>query len=225
MTISQSTWIYDGLGNLYGPPFVTRCLLYRLYDIDCSVLLYHERNVTRRGLVEFAYQEIKEVHVHHLGSASVPLIELVGAPASKIALSKRSPAQSRVGQIMVRAERVYLKCKDMVMALPCLEWNRLSVDESIRSAYSIPALRAGAGYPFEHQICGSSYSIRSESVGPVEMTAAPLEANMCCWKVSVENLSSLEGYGLGESCKWKLIALNASKHWKVISEMHLEMPQ
>src|SRR5208282_3469390 len=97
--LSSSAWIYHGSGMLFGLPFLSRYLLYRFYDINYSLLVYHEQNVSTTSetgveneLTTFHFDSVwscpQAVYVHAAPSAQETLQGLARLPRSLIALSK-----------------------------------------------------------------------------------------------------------------------------------------
>jgi hypothetical protein len=213
--LSISSWIYYGLGNLYGSPFVTRCLLYRLHDIDCSILVYHKPNVTSGpskviknefgSIVHMTSvcHEVTEVYVHYTNSSTVALSKLIDSSPIQLELSDKTSPRCVLGGINVILERFQLPCTEMFSAFP-------------------------SNGQFEQQISKTPYWVK----GPVavvnmgkqleEKTESAQETKMRCWKLSVGNLSKKEYYDIGTSRKWSLAALNIEQDWKVTSAMYLE---
>jgi hypothetical protein len=192
MMLSESSWIYYGAGNLYGSPFLTRCLLYRLHDINCSILVYHKPNVTSGTAKviknEFAtvthvtsvWHAVTEAYVHHENSSTTALSKLVNSTPIELKLSDNSSPQCTFGETGVILESFQLPCNEMFSAFP------------------------GRGEQFEQRISGTDYWVK----GPVavhnmgkeleEKTGAVSETKMRCWKLSVGDLSRRQYYDLGD---------------------------
>jgi hypothetical protein len=71
MTVSHNEWISLMPGRLYGTPFVSQYLLYRLSDVDCSLLLCEGKERAREP-------DSGEVDLHFSPSARTTLAELGG---------------------------------------------------------------------------------------------------------------------------------------------------
>jgi hypothetical protein len=209
--LSRSSWFYFGPGNLYGAPFVTRCLLYRLHDINCSVLIYHEQNVTARVIeskegpkvrrFESVCHAVTEVYVHYANSSTVALSKLLNSQPIQLPLSDNTSPQCKFGETGVMLERLQLPCKEMFSAFP------------------------GRGRQFEEQISETPYWVK----GPVAVDnlGKKLEeegelAQMRCWKISVGDLSRERYYDITEPGNWNLTAMYVEEDWKVASAMYLE---
>ena len=204
--LSISSWLYFGPGQLYGWPFMTRCLLYRLHAINCSILVYHKPNVTA-GPVDFVKNEsatvmhmaichaVTEVFVHYANSSTTALSKLVGSTPIELKLSEGLNPRCTFGETGVIFERFQLPCKEMFCAFP------------------------GRGRQFERQISETSYWVR----GPIAVdNLANASAQMRCWKLSVGDLVRRQYYNVKESRNWSLTALEVEENWRVTSAMYLE---
>jgi hypothetical protein len=212
--LSTSSWFFFGPGQLYGPPFMTRCLLYRLHDANCSILIYHKPNVTSEpvagdeGSNVMAFKSIchavTEVHVHYADSSTTALSKLVNSTPTQLNLSDNLSPQCAFGEIGVALERLQLNCKEMFSAFP------------------------RRGGQFEQQISETPYWVK----GPVtvanfgkeleEKGESAQETKMRCWKLSVGDLSKKQYYDIGTSRKWSLAALHIEEDWKVSSAINLK---
>lgn len=201
---------------LYGAPFHARCLLYRLHDINCSVLVYHKPNVTAgpskvtqgkfTTVSHFTSvcHAVTEVFVHHANSSTVAFSKLIDSPPIQLNLSDDGNAHCTFGEMAVMLEHFQLSAKEMFMTFP------------------------GRGRQFEEQISETSYWVK----GPVavasfgkelkEQTGSAEETKMHCWKLSVGDVSRKQYYDITESCNWSLTAMHIEKSWKVASAMYLE---
>jgi hypothetical protein len=190
--LSTSAWIYYGSGELYGPPFVTRCLFYRLHDINCSILVYHKPNVTSgpSKVIKHRFATVShftsvchavtEVYVHYANSSTTALSKLASSTPIELKFSDDLSLQCTFGETGVILERFQLPCNEMFSAFP------------------------GRGRQFEEQISGTDYWVK----GPVavtnmgkeleEKTGAASETKMRCWKLSVGDLSRRQYYDLGD---------------------------
>jgi hypothetical protein len=216
MVFSKSAWIHFGAGRLYGPPFLTRCLLYRLHDINCSILVYHKPNVTSGSYVvtkkgsatitemKSVCHAVTEVYVHHVNSSTTALTKLVNSPPIQFNLSNTSNPRWVFGEIEVSLELLNLPCKEMFCAFP------------------------GRGRQFEQQISETAYWVR----GPVvvddlgkkleQQSGTAQDTKMPCWKISMGDHSRREYYDLSTPREWGLSALRVEEPWKVVSAVYLE---
>ena len=205
--LSISSWFYFGPGQLYGWPFMARCLLYRLHAIDCSILVYHKPNVIA-GPVDVVKDEsatvmhmasachaVTEVFVHYANSSTAALSKLVGSTPIELKLSEGLRPRCTFGETGVVFEHFQLPCNEMFCAFP------------------------GRGRQFEQQISETSYWVR----GPVAVdNLANESAQMGCWKLLVGDLVQRQYYNVKESRHWSLTALAVEENWKVTSAMYLE---
>ena len=205
--LSISSWFYFGPGQLYGWPFMTRCLLYRLHAINCSILVYHKPNVTA-GPADLVKNEsatvmhvasvchaVTEVFVHYASSSTTALSKLVGSTPIKLKVSEGLSPRCTFGETGVLLEAIQLPCREMFCAFP------------------------GRGRQFEQQISETSYWVR----GPVAVdNLANASAQMRCWKLSVGDLVRRQYYNVKESRNWSLTSLAVEENWKVTSALYLE---
>ncbi len=228
--LSTSSWFFFGAGELYGAPFRARCLLYRLHDINCSILIYHKRNITSvnvndqtrdqiirtlgplnsppfkvANVVASNYESVTEVLVHHMGSSTVSLSELIDSSPIRLNLSEDTSPQCQLRGISVILELAHLPVKEMLRVYP--EQDKM----------------------FEQPISETCYWVR----GAVDVVENPFESvfqrmpeaqnsAMRSWKLSVGDPVSKEYYALSQSRNWELAALDVKDDWKVTSAMYLE---
>jgi len=88
MKLSRSDWVLLGSGHLYSAPFVSRHLLFRLFDIDRSLLFSEEpgaetshttleKDEQKRILrIQSVPRKAKTIHLYSSSSATVALEEL-----------------------------------------------------------------------------------------------------------------------------------------------------
>jgi hypothetical protein len=207
--LSDSSWIYYGPGSLYGAPFVTRCLLYRLHDIDCSILAYHEQNVFsepefvgRKGDANVTHFQstcypVTRICFHQSNSSLSTREELLDLPSNHLDLSDTSNLQMSFDQARITVEHIQLSCKEMFAAFPNLNAQ------------------------FEDQISGTDYQVKGSVVVKYMGEAAP-EVKFRCWKLSVENLIQKKYYDTWTPLEWSLTALDIGEEWIGTSEMRLE---
>ena len=205
--VSNLPWFYFGAGQLYGWPFMARCLLYRLHAVNCSVLVYYKPNVTG-GSVDVVEDDaatvmhltsvchaVTEVFVHYANSSTAALSRLAGSMPIKLKLSEGPSPRCTFGETGVLLERFQLTCKEMFCAFP------------------------SRGKQFEQQISETNYRVK----GPVAVeNLANESAQMRCWKVSVGDLVRRQYFNEKESRNWSLAALEIEENWKVTSAMYLE---
>lgn len=213
MMLSKSAWIYEGSGVLYSSPFVTRCLLYRLHDVNSSILIYHEPNVTSVDasdktspnihVFHTVCHQVNEVFVHYVNSSVTPLKDLVHSPSIQLKLSDSLRPQCAFGEIGVKVERFHLPCKEMLAAF------------------------RGQGSRFECQISETPYRVRGLEVSlhKIGSKSEMQEVQMHIWRLTIGDFSKKEYYDYSGSREWSLTALDIEEGWTVVSEMHLEQRQ
>ena len=93
MTLSKNDHIYVGMGDLYAPPFVGRVLLYRLFECNCALLIYHPVGGGVSDVSDFGpmqqWQLIADTSrlnlqsISVLTSASMDIKDLLALPATQ----------------------------------------------------------------------------------------------------------------------------------------------
>jgi hypothetical protein len=138
MKLSLKQWVKFGNGLLYGAPFLSRCLVYRLRDQKCSLLIHHARNVVGSSRVDsdlglhacsatFQLPGTMFVQIES-SSDAVPLLQLVELPRSEIKLSTEQCSQFQFGNLTIEAKPISLPMKDMII---------LKVDRDQTNRYQI----------------------------------------------------------------------------------------
>jgi hypothetical protein len=210
--VSNSPCFYFGPGQLYGWPFMARCLLYRLHAVNCSILVYHKPNIAD-GSVDVVEDEsanvmqttsvhhtVTEVFVHYANSSTAALSKLAASKPIELKLSEGLSPRCAFGEIGVVLERVQLPCKEMFFAFP------------------------SRGLQFERQISETNYWVK----GPVAVNPVPVDklsdesAQIRCWKLSVGDLIRRQYFNEKEPRNWSLTALEIEEKWRVTSAMYLE---
>ena len=186
-------------------PFLSRCFLYRLYDINYSLLVYHEQNVSSTSetsveneLTTFHFDSVgscpQTVYVQVAPSAQESLEDLAKLPRSLIALSKTSTVQQSSGKITVSLEPFCLSRKEMFF------------------------IGSNHGSALQCQIEETAYKVTTSS-GP--MGKIGTTGDFPCWKVSVMGNDGKGDYDLYSAHDWDLTALSIEKDWRPILEMRL----
>lgn len=187
-------WIHTGTGRLYGPPFVSRCLLYRLYDVSLALLIHHEPTVSSATDTEAALgvtafktvvREPSAIYVHHVRSVKGTLKGLAEAPPARLDINTTSTLRQSFGEIMLEVEPLLLPLKDMFI------------------------LGSDCGRSSEYQIARTAYWVK----GPARMARLGTGSGggFRCWKVSVLSGDGNTTYDFFSAHDWALAALSTEK--------------
>lgn len=195
MTLSKNDHVHVGIGHIYGPPFLARVLLYRLFESNCAVLIYHLKggevsDVFNLGKVQavaaYGGQEPTQLRAHISStSSSMELKDLLALPATQLALPIEGATSNSFGDVIIRVERFTLPFTEkLVTAYACLPQQEL-------------------------RISGSAYQV----TGRVQIALWPdavQSANLMqrCWKLSLCNLRHHKNYDLESGGDWSLTALD-----------------
>lgn len=203
MMLSPSDWIYDGSGLLYTAPFVSRCLLYRLHDDNCSVLVLHEpavsstvRHDEKTGAFHCnAVVREPDCFLIHFADSSEALVEdIVNARPMRV---KTTTAGHSFDKVSVEVAPYQLEAKRMFDVV-------------------------GSSATNEHQIAHKCYRVRSRGTITHLGKAAPQQGTFFqCWKVSVVSNENKRSYSLDSPCKWSLAAIDP-EGWQPTLELRPE---
>lgn len=197
MKLTELDQIDVGNGWLYGPPFLTRYLLYRLFDNHCSILIYHSRqeggissvmtenNLAITSNVASSEGPPSSIYVNSdTDSAFTPLEDLLRVRAVRFHLSPESATVAQIGNVAIQ-----------------VEWFSLSITSKLLIAGELPALR-------EFEIANSGYFVVGQMVVSSWPGTTMANKNRSCWKVSVRNTKNNADYDLRSTCDWSLTALH-----------------
>jgi hypothetical protein len=189
MKLSLENWIFV-FGRLYSPPFASRFLFYRLLDLDCSVLVYHEETstaVTREQpgthLCEVAVKEPEKFFVQYATSANARLPEFAALPSEELPLPLERSAEHRIGPVHLRLTPYKVPGKQMLIP-------------------EYPATTV-----FEHAIENTDFSISGPALrAPKELVGLPDESLALFWGVTLTNTATNKAYNLASTQNWTLAA-------------------
>ena len=111
---SPFDWITCEVGSLYCPPFMSRRLLFRLLHDHCSLMVYHNENITSRLSrhwesekgssvhVTSVHTPIKTISVHFAESATMSSKEILALPAMDFPFRKELRLEKSFGGIKIR---------------------------------------------------------------------------------------------------------------------------
>src|SRR5947207_2151414 len=114
MTFSVSDWVLFSPGGLYGAPFVSGYLLYRLNDINCSLLLYVENGAVsatetdaKAGVIlaQCIPREPEFAFLYASPSATTPLSQFEQLHPIKIPLVETAQRQRCLDRVTVSITR------------------------------------------------------------------------------------------------------------------------
>lgn len=195
MKLSRFDWIIVGPGYLYNAPFVSQHLLYRLYNLDCSLLFSVEAEAvsttkidadTRTARTRTETQKPKNAYLHFSTSAETSLAELCKIPPLQISLLKTTERKWRLGCLIVSLEPWQLPSKRGLFLTDPSE------------SYS------------SHKIDGTFYAVKTP--GPLvrapDLARETLdEVIYSCCKVSILNEKDGRLYDYDANLEWSLAAL------------------
>jgi hypothetical protein len=203
LNLTASDWICASVGGLYAAPFMSRFLLYRLTDFNCSLLLWHEDTVQAKRDLPKGGESVCEVTVNkptvaHLHFAPFAVADWAGFSRLEprcIRLQENATEQELNG-IIVRVEPWRLDVKQM------------------------HALAAGTGHSYP--IMETSFSVRSPvALTPIGNAIPPCNTWIECWKVRVRRKTDKQEYHLHSTCDWSLKAAEIDLQWQPRVELHL----
>jgi hypothetical protein len=202
MSLSRLDWVLFAPGRLYAAPFVSEYLLYRLNDIDQSLLLrvkeggvstseIHDESLTIQTQVTLGWKP-ECVFFHRSVSASTPLRELGQMPPTPINLG-RSQQEHRLDGIIVSVEPFQLPS-----ARACLLLDKKApsiVHEIEKTKYGV--------------------SIPDSLVSAPDFAKSSLDGVFFeCYKVSIVNEDTGKTYNLDSDQEWSLSALAMVIDWE-----------
>jgi len=207
LLLSPSDWIYLGPGRLYGPPFVSRFLLYRLHDADCCLLVSHEATVgsafhNQQGLsvCEARVHEPTVAYVRFATAVNASWVELSGLAPETVPLQEARNSTQKLGPITVRIHPQGLDLEKM------------------------HDLAAGEGgiYP----IGKTEYSVMSPAslfnIGKAVFSGCDQFSKFRCWRVSVAMERGNRKYDLQSDRHWTLTAAQLGDAWEPKLELHVD---
>jgi hypothetical protein len=205
MSLSRFDWVLFGPGRLYGAPFVSQYLLYRLNDIDCSLLFCVESGTVSTTEVNPEARTIQTrvtartprvVFLHRSSSARTSLRELGQIRPFQISLES-SQEKHRVDGVTVSLEPIRLPSNRGFLLLN-------------KRAPSVA-----------HQIEGAAYTVRmpdSLCTAP-DFAKKPLNGIFFeCYRVSIVNEQTGKCYDFDSDQEWSLSALGMVIDWKPVYE-------
>jgi hypothetical protein len=187
--LSISDWIYHGPGQLNAGVFLSRVLLFRLYEHNCSVLVYHEPNVTSNVIdkdartISYKVTDPEAIYVHFVPDSNIALDELRKVEPLRLALSQDIRGERVSGHLGIQIEPHGLPANGMVD----FGWERSGT--------------------IEYPIANSAYCVQS----PVPLLALGKEvpasdARLKCWRVIFKSENG--PYDLVSPRDWSLSAFN-----------------
>ena len=204
MELPPSAWIHTGTGCLYGPPFVSRCLLYRLYDIKLTLLIHHEPTISsatnpksETGVMAFdtVVRRPEAISVHRAPSLEISLNELSKMPAISLKINNTSPWHGSLDGISLKIEPFQLPVRDMYI------------------------LGNECGRNFEHQITNTACCVQSSA--RIAALGTGFKNAYRCWKVSLFSSDTKASYDFYSARDWDLTSLSIEEDWKPILEIRL----
>jgi hypothetical protein len=208
MILSNKDWIKVGIGSLYFAPFLSRFMLFRLYDSESSLLICQsvpcsssEARPDKNTLVITATAIWPNtVSVHFMATTAIPVLDLLALPPTQLQLSDRTATVSQFGHIQLCLESY---------AIPVSNKRIVAVRQSERKVFDI----ADSAFA----VSGNAHVSRLQTGILLEGT------RMRCWKVSLRNLEKGIDYDLNTTGQWSLMAFEMDESQPPRCEMRLEM--
>lgn len=209
--LALTDWINVGAGCLHCGPFLARCFLIRLFDIDSAILVYHEPTVSCTTRTEDEtktvismvghHKSATAIHLYWSRSADAELSELLEGEQTTLPLTPTPRVQ--VGRVVVRVS-------------PC----RLSIPAGWGLALGLQEEGQRHEYPIE----GTGYCV----ISPVQakklwQTTSP-EWSRTGWEIALAG-SDGEDYSLQSKRPWSLGAFEADRDWNLTVQLFLTMKE
>lgn len=193
MELSLSDWIYHSPGQLRAGVFLSRCLLYRMNECNCSLLVYHEPSASAsfigdsKSRMSYKITVPKTLHLHFVPDRNASLDRLKAEEPIHLPLSREVSITHSIGNLRVMIEPHNLYGRGMID----FGWER--------------------DRKFEYPIENTAYYIQT----PVSLIAlgkqAPAEnGQLHCWKVMLE--SDKRRYDLSCPGDWSLSVFDLEDH-------------
>jgi hypothetical protein len=222
MKLAQNEWMMVGAGKLFCAPFLSRVLLYRLHDIKCAFLIYHDTTYIASTVdhadlpaearelpagfnlgnvvVATQLQRNPRISVHCCAeSSSVPFEELVNLPAKRIRFEDCKSHMINCDKVTFRIEQIILPySKRLFVVAPDIETTSFMME-------------------------GSGFTV----TGPVKSSYWPDEVpidkgRMGCWRVCLNCVGSEGMREFSECTHWSVAALDVTVEGKIQTTVYLE---
>lgn len=137
MQIAKNEWIIVGAGKLFNAPFFSRVLLFRLHDIESSLLIYHDEThvVSEVNATAMAAKtpELPNINLSHVfmatkvpgspkisvhycaSSSSIAFQDLMNLPARRMSFDECASGVTNFGNIALRIEPFLLPCSKRLL--------------------------------------------------------------------------------------------------------------
>lgn len=207
MILSENDYIEVGIGSLYGPPFLSRFLLYRLFESDQAILFYHREtgsvsasSHSKVTTMVATYVPPAVIYAHCCSeSASANVEDLLKLPAKEIPVPTNATTIERFNDLAVRIE---------VFALALTEKKIIAFEKEHRQT-----MRIGE----------SDYYV----TGPVNVSYWPdrvqsANLKLRCIKLSVYKWNTEMSYNIQSVSNWGLTALDMEEVGRPPLEVNLE---
>jgi hypothetical protein len=201
-------WIKAGPGLLHASPFVSRCLLYRLYDQGCSFLIYHSPNVssitevdgeTAESISSVVVRQPGDLRVHFSSSsAETSLNGLLELSPSEMKLSNAVGAQKVGDKLALFVEPCKLEMRGLFLLGP---------ERNQRHEYGIE---------------NTGYSVSSPApIKPVGRATITNDLLYECWRVRITSIHGNVVYSIASARSWSLTALGDEEGWRPRLDLRL----
>jgi hypothetical protein len=207
MILSENDYIEVGTGHLYGPPFLSRFLIYRLFDCNQAILIYHREigvvSGSRHGNVTISVATevpITVIYVHCcFESAFANMKELLKLPGVEMQIPKNAPTIRRFDKFTILLEEFNLSLTEKILMA-----NRRSPQQTLKLGKS------------DYQVAGPF----NVSFWPEKVQLSNIKLG--CIKVSVINSNKETDYNIQFGCDWGLAAVDMEENNQPPFEINLE---
>jgi hypothetical protein len=193
MTLSENDYIMVGIGHLYGAPVMSRFLIYRLYESNQTILIYHQQETRVSASIHGKVTEMvatcgwpTTVYVHSCSaSAFANLNDLLELPATEMPVPRSVATIERFNNLTIR-----------------LESFDLAYTEKMLAAYENKPIRT-------LRIGKSDYDV----TGPINVAYWPEKVQyemlkLRCMKVSISTWNDKMSCNIESIANWSLTALD-----------------
>lgn len=221
MKLTQNEWMRVGTGMLFCSPFLSRVLLYRLHDIKCTLLIYHDRTfiaskvdpvslpAEARELAGFNLGHVvvarqarmsPRISVHYCPtSSSVPFEELVNVPAKRFAFKDCVLQMINCDTVAFRIEELILSySRKYFIVGPDLKTTRFVME--------------GSGCTVTGPITSADWPDDT----PVD------KARTSCWRVRLYYIESNGMREISHCARWSVAALDVSETGQLDTAVYLD---
>jgi hypothetical protein len=207
MILAENDYIEVGIGRLFSPPFLSRFLLYRIFESNQALLFHHLEtgsvSATSQGKVTTmiaTYIAPTVIYAHYCSkSASDNVEDLLKLPAKEMRVPTNTPTIEQFDDLDVRSE---------AFALPFSDKKIIAIAKEQR-----PTMAIGKS---DYRVTGPV----NVSLWPGKVQTAKLK--ICCTKLSVYKRNTKAHYNVQSVSNWSLTAFDMDEIQRAPLELSLE---